>query len=181
MPRILINYGIQPYFRAVWNLDRAFIYNRQIWLGEIKHKFPFGRELSFGMNIGELEVIERLTSAGIQCLHVILVKPLWSKEVGSMYLLNNLQMRSRAALVACALSQESASRIFPVDAAVSGSHTSFSGTGHLKYRKARVTHFSLVGNMGEPTYTLAEALAKLMRGCALPAVTEECLRRYRAG
>lgn len=91
LPRILINCGIQPYFRSVWNLDRIFVIDNDVWIFEIKHKFPMDRQnLSFGINDGELGVLNRLASAGIRCLHTILVKPYWSKNLGSMYLMNDL-------------------------------------------------------------------------------------------
>lgn len=76
LPRLLLNHGIQPWFRAVWNLDRILVRDDDVWMLEIKHKFPFGRkELRFGINTGELGVIRLLGEAGIRCLHAILVKP----------------------------------------------------------------------------------------------------------
>lgn len=182
MPRLLINHGIQPHFRAVWNLDRVFIYDGKIWLGEIKHKFPFGQyELSFGMNVGELNVIERLTAAGIQCLHLVLVKPVWSKDQGSMYLLNELEMRSRAALIACVLNDENLSSIFSADKAVSGNHTSFTGSSNISYRKVKASQFSLIGTIGDKPPELAAGLGRLMRGEQTAAVSDARLRQFREG
>ncbi len=77
--RLLINCGIQEHFRAVWNLDRAFIVDGNLWLIEIKHKYPiFDREspmkssLKFGINIGELQTLKRVSECGIRLLHSIL-------------------------------------------------------------------------------------------------------------
>lgn len=42
LPRLFLNHGIQPWFRRLWNLDRILVHGTDIWLLEIKHKFPFG-------------------------------------------------------------------------------------------------------------------------------------------
>ena len=102
LSRVFINWGVQPWFGAgVWNLDRIFLHGNQLWHLEIKHKYPMEREarLHFGINDGELRQIASLLECGLRSLHVVTVKPFWERQSGSMYLLNDLEARSRAAIL----------------------------------------------------------------------------------
>lgn len=132
LPRLLINCGVQPWFRAVWNLDRIYVSadDDRPWLFEVKHKFPYGKKsLKFGINIGELNVLRMLAACGVGVLHTILVKPIWSKDVGSLYLLNDLKSRDRAAVIGAVLDERSVGRIMARDTGNSGSDTTITGDG----------------------------------------------------
>jgi hypothetical protein len=180
LPRILINHGIQPYFRAVWNLDRAMLAGDTIWLGEIKHKYPFDHDgFHFGLNTGELTVIDRLSKCDIRCLHTILVKPRWSKDEGSMYLLNDLAMKSRAAFIGCVFEGDAAARVIASPASRSAKHTSFTGKSTLSYNSLPATGFSRLGTLAEAPAILAANMWGLMIGNSLDAVTDAWLRGHR--
>ena len=115
LPRLFLNQGIQPWFRAVWNIDRILVDGDDIWALEIKHKFPFGRTgLRFGINDGELGWIRLLGEAGIRCFHAILAKPSWTGNSGSGYLLNRIALKERAALIGVELDRHRVQAIFAV-------------------------------------------------------------------
>lgn len=177
LPRIFMNYGVQPWFRAVWNLDRILVRGDEIWLLEIKHKFPFGRRaLSFGLNAGELGVIARLGEAGIRCLHTIVVKPIWSKNVGSMYLLNDMRMRGRAALIGVDLNRSVIAGMMASGRGSTPGHTTFTGAGELEYYPLRAEAFSRVGVLSDPPSFLAAGIAALVHGTKLDRVDDRWLR-----
>lgn len=181
LPRLFFNHGIQPWFRAVWNLDRILVESENIWMLEIKHKFPFGgSELRFGINEGELGVIRLLGEAGVRCFHAILAKPTWTKESGSGYLLNRLQLRERAALIGVELAIPVVQAMFAGRQGFSPEHTTFSGKGKLKYRPLAANRFRKIGMMSELHGTLAANLARVLAGDTLPQVSDQWLRSLRA-
>ncbi|KVN70823.1 hypothetical protein [Burkholderia ubonensis] len=180
LPRILINCAIQPYFRSVWNLDRIFLVGDDIWLFEVKHKYPMGgRSLRFGINVGELGVLDRLAGAGIRCLHTILVKPYWSKDVGSMYLMNDLDMRARAALIATVLDKSRTKQIMRQQSAQSAAHTSITGTSTLSYKSIEASEFHELGQLSDGAERLASRMAAVMNGTIANPVRQEWLERLR--
>ena len=181
LPRILINCAIQPYFRSVWNLDRIFIDENDIWLFEIKHKFPMEwRGLDFGINNGELNVLDRLASAGIRCLHTVLVKPFWSKDIGSMYLLNDLNMRTKAAVIATVLDKATTTILKKQRSGKSGSHTSITGSSELQFKKIAATDFNVLGLLSDPPINVAGKMSAVMEGKPSESVSEEWLQNLRA-
>jgi hypothetical protein len=181
LPRLFLNHGIQPWFRAVWNLDRVLVHDQDVWLLEIKHKFPFGRNsLRFGINDGELGVIRLLGEAGIRCFHAILAKPSWTKDSGSGYLLNRMQLKERAALISTVLDRDRVKAMFDGQQGTSPGHTTFSGSGELGYRSLPATAFSQIGMMSELRGQLAARLGQALVGEPLPAVTDRWLRDLRA-
>jgi hypothetical protein len=181
LPRILINCAIQPYFRAVWNLDRIFIVDDAVWLFEIKHKFPMerGNGLRFGINDGELGMLDRLASAGIRCLHTILVKPFWSKDVGSMYLLNDLNMRSRAAIIAAVLDGQATGRLMGGPSGQSGAYTSITGRSGLRYKSMAAAGFRALGLLSDPPREVAARMSAVMAGAPSAPVSDDWLRAQR--
>ncbi|TWG92020.1 hypothetical protein L598_005200000030 [Mesorhizobium sp. J18] len=181
LPRLLLNHGIQPWFRAVWNLDRILVHDEAVWLLEIKHKFPFqGKVLQFGINNGELGVFRLLGEAGIRCFHAILVKPSWTKDSGSGYLLNRLSLKERAALIGTELDAGRIRIMFDGREGASPDHTTFSGVGQLRYRSLPATEFGRIGLMSELHRVLAAKLAWAIIGKILPPVSDQWLRELRA-
>lgn len=179
LPRLLINCGIQPYFRSVWNLDRVLVVGNQVWLLEIKHKFPMDREaLYFGINDGELRLLDRLAGADIRCLHTLLVKPWWSKEVGSMYLLNDLNARARTAVIATVLDRAATAALLASSSGRSGAHTSITGASALQFKSLAATDFRVLGLLSEPRGVTAQ-MSSLMAGQDVPAVEDHRLRGLR--
>lgn len=180
LPRLLLNHGIQPWFRAVWNLDRILVEGSNVWMLEIKHKFPFGRrELRFGINDGELGVIRLLGETGIRCLHAILVKPTWSKDAGSAYLLGRLAERERAALIGVELDHRRVAAMFAGRQGVSSDDTTFTGSGSLNYRSLSARDFSRIGMITDQRASLAERLAQALTDSALPQVSDRWLRELK--
>lgn len=177
LPRLFMNCGLQPWFRAVWNLDRILVNGDDIWLLEIKHKYPMkGARLSFGINAGELDVIAQLGESGIRCLHAIVVKPVWSKDMGSMYVFNDLLLRGRAALIAVDLKAEVIAGMRAGKRATSASHTTFSGSGALNYYRLNASLFSQIGMIAAPAHVLGENIAHLVGGKRGTMVTDQYLR-----
>lgn len=181
LPRIFINYAIQPYFRSVTNLDRIFIIDDDVWLFEIKHKFPMDRNgLYFGINDGEIRILDKLAGAGIRCLHTILVKPYWSKDVGSMYLLNNLNMRSHAAVIATVLDEVTTARIMGRQSGRSGAHTSITGSSGLSFKSIAASDFKVLGLLSDPPTELAGSMFAVMAGSPTnTSVSDKWLRDLR--
>lgn len=181
LPRLFMNCGVQPWFRAVWNLDRILVRGDKIWLLEIKHKYPMrGHRLAFGLNVGELGVIVRLGEAGIRCLHAIIVKPQWSKDAGAMYLFNDMQMRSRAALIGVDLNRQTTAGMLAGRRGSSAGHTTFSGEGKLAFHSIEAAKFSRVGVLADGPVTLATGLAGIIRGEPPPPVQDQWLTSLRA-
>jgi hypothetical protein len=177
LPRLLINCGIQPYFRRV---------DDQVWLLEVKHKFP--KELPakgnwptlrFGINDGELALIDRLAEFGIRCLHTILVKPYWSKEIGSTYLLSDLSLRERAAMIAIDLNRNVIKAMMAGRAGKSGAHTTIDGRSSMNFRMLSACSFRDMGVLSDRPEDLAREMIRLMRDEPGPQVREEHLQALR--
>ncbi|UNK27725.1 hypothetical protein MNO11_23510 [Serratia plymuthica] len=164
LPRILINIGIQPYFRSVWNLDRSYIIGDQVWILEIKHKYPMNghKGLAFGINNGELNMISKLTIAGIKCLHTIIVKPYWSKETGSMYLLNSLSTREKAAIIAIVLDEPCVNEIMTSGSDTSAPHTSITGNSKVIYKSIPCSAFKKIAVLSDPTSEISKVIFNLI-------------------
>lgn len=146
LPRLFLNHGIQPWFRAVWNLDRILIHGDDIWMLEIKHKYPMSRgALAFGVNDGELGVIRLLGEAGIRCFHAIIVKPQWTAKTGAGYLFNRLAHRERAALIGVELDRIRINGMFDGSRGLSPAHTTFSGEGRIGFRSIPAAQFGRIG------------------------------------
>lgn len=180
LPRLLLNHGVQPWFRNVWNVDRVLLDGKTLWHFEIKHKFPYGhRTLKFGINAGELGMLQMLGRCGIRGLHVILVKPIWSKNEGSMYLLNSLELRQRAALIAAELTPALLGLASASGRRTSASHTTLSGRETQTYYGLAGASFTRLGSLADNTGALAEALRNLLDGHPGAPVTDEWLRRQK--
>jgi hypothetical protein len=178
LPRIFMNVAIQPYFRGVWNLDRICVHDEKVWLLEVKHKFPFGgARLKFGINDGELGLMQLMSRAGIRTLYSLIVKPQWSKEIGSMYLLSDMKMRERAAIIGMPLDGSSIARIQQGQTSLSPSHTSFTGRGNLKYKAINAEEFRFLGVLSDGPDKLAAGIEQLLLDKPVQNVTGLQLRQ----
>jgi len=178
LSRLFINFGVQPFFRGVWNLDRICLCGDRLWMLEAKHKYPFGRQaLQFGINDGELEMMRLASEAGIGTLYALIVKPKWSKDVGSMYLHGNLDMRRRAAVIGKVMDAGAIAATERTAGGRSPAHTSITGRDNLSYRSVPATGFSFLGAFADGPETLSESLLRLLQGGKIPPVTDEMLRR----
>ena len=182
LPRIFINWGVQPWFGGVWNLDRVFLYGDQLWHMEIKHKYPMERAgtLRFGINDGELGQIANVLDCGLRSLHVVTVKPFWARQSGSMYLLHNFEARSRAAILAKELTLSEVSSALRGAPARAGAHTSLTGRAGVPFRSFKASTFRMAGALSDPPSQIAAAFVSQMRGGQLPpACTDGEIRALR--
>ena len=170
LPRIFINWGIQPWFGGVWNLDRIFLCDEQLWHMEIKHKYPmdYAGALRFGINDGELRQIANVVDCGLRSLHVVTVKPFWERQSGSMYLLNDIKARSKAAILTMELTRANVSAALRVEKARSATHTSFTGRSSVPFRRFEVAAFRIAGMLSDPPTRIASAIVAQMRNGQLP-------------
>lgn len=182
LPRILVNCGIQPWFRAVWNVDRILVAGDTIWAMELKHKFPIPGQpdrdpLAFGLNHGQQTVYERLDRCGLRCLHMILSKPFWSKETGAAYLVTDPEARAHAALLATILDESHFQRLGQQATRQSGTHTTITAqqSSHLNYRPIPVSDFYSVGVLSDDVSAIAERVVNVMSGAASQPATDELL------
>ncbi|VWC13683.1 hypothetical protein BLA6993_05477 [Burkholderia lata] len=179
LPRILINCGIQPWFQYVWNLDRIFIVDGDPWLFEVKHKFPFldrrSQALKFGLNDGELSIFRELLGCGIESLFSIMVKPKWSKEIGSLYMMTDLAARNRTAVISKVLDGETIRRLYAGVSGVSGAGTTITGVqdSKLKYKSLYASEFGMTGRFSEKPSEIAERIVGELRGLPRPLVKDE--------
>lgn len=166
LPRLFFNHGLGPYFRQLWNLDRICATESGLWLLEVKHKYPFGRHgLKFGVNRGELENVRLLASAPapVRCLHALLVKPVWRRGVSPTYLLNDLRLRERVALIAMDLSSP-VNKILARSPRKGPQHTSLSGGGAVYYNTVPASGFHYLGELTDPMDSLAMGLSGILSG-----------------
>lgn len=179
LPRLFINHGLSPYFGQVWNLDRVCLFRDQLWLLEIKHKFPFGEsKLRFGINEGELENIRLLHGAGVNCLHALLVKPVWKKGASAMYLYNQRDLQQRVAVIAIDLGKM-ADRLMSRRASTAAAHTSVSGKSEVKFFSIEASQFGQLGTLAESNETLARNLHQALDGVAIRPVSDRALQALR--
>ena len=183
LPRVFINWGVQPWFGGgVWNLDRILLCGDRLWHMEIKHKYPMDHagRLSFGINDGELRQIDALLRCGLRSLHVVTVKPYWDKRAGSMYLLNDLQARSRAAIMAKELTANVLADALQGRGGRSGAHTSFGGRSSVAFRPFEATEFRRIGVLSDSAADVARGLVNhLSDGPLPPPPTDDGLRALR--
>lgn len=174
-----MNEAIQSYFRAVWNLDRICNCDERIWLLDVKHKFPFTGDarLKFGINDGELDPMQLMARAVIQTLYSLIVKPKWSMNIGSMYLLSGMKMRGRAAIIGMRLDSDSIARIQQGQTSRSPPYTSFTDRGTLEYKSINAENFSLLGVPSYGPERLAVGIKQLLLGKSLQKVTGSELRQ----
>ena len=183
LPRIFINWGVQPWFSGgVWNLDRILLHGNGLWHMEIKHKYPMDRDgkLSFGINDGELLQIDALLRCGLRSLHVVTVKPFWTKQAGSMYLLADLGARSRAAVLATELTADLIAAALQRKGGRSGADTSFDGRSSVAFRSFEASRFRRIGLLSDSADSVARGLVGHMSdNSSRGLVTDDGLRALR--
>lgn len=181
LSRIFLNWGIQPWFRHVWNVDRVFLSENQLWHFEIKHKFPMDRggRLSFGINDGELRLIQHLVECGLRSMHTLIVKPHWSKEVGSMYLLNDLKARNRAAVIGREMTKVDIEAALSGNAGRSGADTTYTGRGTVSFRSFPASSFHKFGRLGYDYREVARRIYSHLKDADQEFCQENELRRLR--
>lgn len=134
--RLLKNCAIQPFFDGVWDIDSLVrLPDGSLVQLEVKHKFPRVERdtggLSFGINNGQLKVMEDLAARGIKTLHMIMVKPIWNKNLGTGYLLNRIGDRKNVLLLAKLLDTGSLRQIGSRESWQTGAAQSFTGSSSV--------------------------------------------------
>ena len=179
LPRLFINHGLSPYFPQVWNLDRVCLYRGRLWLLEVKHKFPFGNDrLCFGINKGELQNISLLQTAGIQCLHALLIKPDWNKGASAMYLFNQRSLKDRVAVIAMNLGKEAAD-LLTTKVRKAPNYTSASGETTVEYFLLHAQKFAYMGTLAESDPAIAGRLRTMLDGKSLEPINDDVLKSLR--
>ena len=183
LPRAFLNWGIQPWFRHVWNVDRVYLHDEQLWHLEIKHKYPMQRDgtLAFGINDGELRLIGILTTSGLRSLHAVIVKPFWDKGAGSMYLQNDLDARSRTAVIGREMTSGDVQAALSSQGRQSGSHTSFAGSSSVAFRSFPVSSFHRFGLLADAHTQVASRIFSHMAGNEQPPCQDVHLQNLRIG
>lgn len=185
LPRILINCGVQPWFKYVWNLDRIFIVDGKPWLFEVKHKFPYHDQqsatLKFGLNDGEVSMFRLLSECGIGTLFSIMVKPKWSKDVGSLYMMTDLTARNRTAVIGKVLDAEVIRQLSMKSSGVSNSDTTITGNkgSQLRFKRLLVSDFGMLGRFSDRPAEIAKHIVSELRGSLGPRVRDEELLELR--
>ena len=185
LPRLLINCGVQPWFRAVWNLDRIAIIDGTPWYLELKHKYPIERDnqpLKFGLNDGELENIVLLAGGGINTLHPILVKPVRDRHIDSLYILEDEKAKRQTAVIAKVIDRHFAAELQKRGSCESKSYTTLSGSkgSYLNYKPISASEFYSIGVLADDASTIRAGLLELTRaGSEARAVSDDCLERLK--
>lgn len=181
LPRIFMNFGPGLYFGLSWDVDRVYMVNGKVMILEVKHKdpFPHSRPRHFGINSGSLSLLDNLCAGGAGCYHLVLVKPVWDKEVSSMYLLGNLEAREKAVLVGCEITKDKINRIKTGGTKQSGEDTSFTGNYKQDYLSIPVTDFRMIGSLSAPVSDNSTRIREALTGITLPGLTSEELVRRR--
>lgn len=180
IPRLLVNWGIQPWFRSVWNIDRVLLVGDTLWVLEAKHKFPYehsGR-LLFGLNNGEAYLIRDLVRCGINVIHSIVVKPYWDMNVGSSYLISNYNAKQSAIVIGRTIDMAGIEQIIGSTTASSPGHTTITGDGNLKYKPLTASDFALLSNLSDPD-AVAVGIARLLSGSTKQQCRDGDLRAAR--
>ena len=181
LPRIFLNWGVQPWFRHVWNVDRIFLHDDQLWHFEIKHKYPMERDgrLAFGINDGELRLMRLLLDCGLRSLHAVIVKPFWERQSGSMYLQNDLEARSRTAVIGREMTVEAVDGALSSTGGRSGVHTSFAGRSKVPFKSFPASSFHRFGRLADEYTAVAGRISSHMKGQDQPVCHDSDLRRLR--
>lgn len=180
IPRLLANWGIQPWFRSVWNVDRVLLVGDSLWVLEAKHKFPYeqGNRLQFGLNTGEVFLIRDLINCGINIIHSIVVKPYWNTHMGSSYLTSSYNARENALVIGRTIDKNAVSEVLRSATARSQGHTTLTGKGKLNYKALAASDFSLLSNLANPD-AVAQGIAHLLNGSLNVKCTDDHLRAAR--
>ena len=140
--------------------------------------------MSFGQGhdwapVHKLRLIGKLVECGLRSLHTVIVKPFWSKSVGSMYLQNDFKARSRAAVIGCEMTAESITAAFASKGGRSGAHTSFAGRSSVAFRSFPVSVFHRFGLLSDDYTQVAQRIFSQMTGQSQPLCDETALYRLR--
>lgn len=176
--RLFKNCAIQPFFDGVWDIDSlARLPDNSLVQLEVKHKYPHvvSGKHSFGINNGQLRVMQDLARKGIKTLHMIMVKPIWNKNLGTGYLLNKIGERKNVLLLAKLLDADTLRRIQSRQSWKTGAEQSFTGEDEQKVRYVDASEFQLLGTLDDPVHAVAINIALAATGALNQPVTDQLL------
>ena len=167
--RLFKNCAIQPFFDGVWDIDSlARLPDGKLMQLEVKHKYPRverrNGKLSFGINDGQLSVMLDLAQRGIKTLHMIMVKPIWSKDLGTGYLLNRIGHRKNVLFLAKLLDKETLLQIQSGQSCQTGAEQSFTGRTGQKARYVDASEFQFLGTLDDPVEDVARNISLAATG-----------------
>lgn len=178
--RLFKNCAIQPFFNGVWDIDSlARMPDGSLMQLEVKHKYPRierdNGSLSFGINNGQLQVMRDLARRGIKTLHMVMVKPIWNKNLGTGYLLNKIGDRKNVLLLAKLLDSETLGQIHSRQSSQTGAEQSFTGRDGQKARYVGASEFQLLGTLDDPVEDVARNISLAATGALNRPVTDQML------
>ena len=178
--RLFKNCAIQPFFDGVWDIDSLARWpDNSLMQLEVKHKYPRiekpSGKLFFGINNGQLQVMQDLARRGIKTLHMIMVKPIWDKNVGTGYLLNRIGDRKNVLLLAKLLDAGTLRQIRSRQSSETGAEQSFTGEDEQKARYVGASEFQLLGTLDDPVDAVARNIALAATGALNQPVTDQLL------
>lgn len=178
--RLFKNCAIQPFFDGVWDIDSlARLPDSSLMQLEVKHKYPYidknSGKLYFGINNGQLKVMQDLARRGIKTLHMIMVKPIWDKNIGTGYLLNRIGDRKNVLLLAKLLDAGTLRQILSRQSWQTGAEQSFTGKDGQKARYVGASEFQLLGTLDDPVDAVARNIALAATGALNQPVTDQLL------
>ncbi|MGE4271097.1 MAG: hypothetical protein AB7E44_12545 [Acidithiobacillus sp.] len=182
--RLFKNCAIQPFFDGVWDIDSlARLPDGKLMQLEVKHKYPRVEEsngnLSFGINNGQLSVMLDLAQRGIKTLHMIMVKPIWSKDLGTGYLLNRIGYRKNVLFLAKLLDANSLRQIRSGQSYQTGAEQSFTGRTGQKARYVDVSEFQFLGTLDDPVEDVARNISLAATGALNQPASDRLLKESR--
>lgn len=181
--RILKNFVVQPFFTWLWDLDRIIRYKNTYWEIELKHKYPFERNktLYFGLNVGQTKLVRELGFVGIRTLHIILVKPIWNKNIDPGYLFNRRDMLGKVLLIGTELTTTKAENMLKQKPRESDVSTSYSGKEKNNFLSISASDFYVLGSYETPPEKVAMNILNLLDGKEenLTQVTDQLLFDYK--
>jgi len=182
LERMFKNFVLSPFFRYLWDVDHLLsLPDGRVMQFEVKHKYPFGARdrLRFGINTGQVRLMHELACAGIETLHMIMVKPVWNDRVSTGYMLNDLAMREHVLILARRIGLGDTEAMLGQQASRSGSKTAFGGRGGLRYVPVPVDGFHLLGTLDDPADVVAGNMLAAASETLEAPVTSGMLQQHR--
>ncbi len=119
--------------------------------------------------------MQDLARRGIKTLHMIMVKPIWDKNLGTGYLLNRIGDRKNVLLLAKLLDVDTLRQIRSRQSWQTGAEQSFTGKDGQKARYVGASEFQLLGTLDDPVDDVARNIALAATGTLNRPVTDQML------
>jgi hypothetical protein len=166
LSRLFFNFGLMPYFKYVWNVDKVFFDGNEIFVMEIKHKFPYASrgKLKFGINNGELKNMLKFASVGMRNVHLVIVKPVRKKDYSTQILFTDGNHIRNTAVIAREVSEQEARGTLMSKGGTSAAHTSLEGKTSQPYKAFDADTFAVIGMKSDDGNELGSHLVEMLSG-----------------